>query len=693
VYRYTPSENDHISVLTGFSPLNGLSANGVFAIEEDNHGNMWFGTATGGVTKYTPPQNGQPETFTQYRTEEGFSNAWVWCISKDYRGNLWFGTNGGGLVWSDGTHFIDITEVEGLINNFVFSILPDDEGNMWFGTRFGLNKLSRKSIDMIAEKATSGSLVSGDLQFYSFTYEDGFLGIGCRLNAICQDRDGTIWIGSSDRVTACHPEGIVNDTTPPHIQLKGVKLFNETVPWDILVQQQDSSFVLGNGVRVTDLRFDDLSQWYRIPKNLSLNYRNNYITFDFIGITMHQPHKVKYRYQLVGMDEHWSAITEDNSAPYGNLPPGSYTFKVKAMSSTGYWSNEFQYPFTIRPPFWRTWWAYGTYGLIALFLVWRIHLFQRARTVRIEREKTRVRELAQAKEIEKAYTELKATQAQLIQSEKMASLGEMTAGIAHEIQNPLNFVNNFSEVNKELLGELREEIEAGNLDAVKSIANDLEDNEEKVTFHGKRADAIVKSMLLHSRSSSGQKELTDINSLCDEYLRLSYHGLRAKDKSFNAEFHTDLDPILPKVEVVRQDIGRVLLNLVNNAFYAVKEKQASSQTSDASNEKVIANSKQQTANSVAPPQPPQGREYKPEVTVSTKNLGATIEIRVKDNGNGIPQNILDKVFQPFFTTKPTGQGTGLGLSLSYDIVKAHSGELKVETTPGEGSEFILVLPI
>ncbi|MBI1782054.1 MAG: ATP-binding protein [Sphingobacteriales bacterium] len=251
----------------------------------------------------------------------------------------------------------------------------------------------------------------------------------------------------------------------------------------------------------------------------------------------------------------------------------------------------------------------------------------------------------------------------------MASLGELTAGIAHEIQNPLNFVNNFSEVSNELLGEMNDELSKGNHDEAKQIAGDVKQNLEKILHHGKRADGIVKSMLQHSRSSSGQKELTDINTLVDEYLKLAYHGLRAKDKSFNAKFETSFDSNAGKINVVPQNIGRVILNLINNAFYAVSEKQkAEGLTPDAEN-------------------------YEPTVTVSTQKTNSGIEIKVADNGSGIPQKVLEKIFQPFFTTKPTGLGTGLGLSLSYDIVKALGGELKVETKEGEGSVFIISLSL
>ena len=269
----------------------------------------------------------------------------------------------------------------------------------------------------------------------------------------------------------------------------------------------------------------------------------------------------------------------------------------------------------------------------------------------------------QKEELQNALTELREAQAQLIQSEKMASLGELTAGIAHEIQNPLNFVNNFSEINTELLDEMKNELLANNKEEAISIANDIKENEQKINHHGKRADAIVKGMLQHSRISSGAKEPTDINALADEYLRLSYHGLRAKDKSFNATMKTDFDETIGKMNIVPQDLGRVILNLITNAFYAVTEKKKL-----------------------------QPNGYEPTVIVSTKKANSKVEIKVKDNGNGIPKNIVDKIFQPFFTTKPTGEGTGLGLSLSYDIIKAHGGEIKVQTIEGEETAFEIILP-
>jgi signal transduction histidine kinase len=269
------------------------------------------------------------------------------------------------------------------------------------------------------------------------------------------------------------------------------------------------------------------------------------------------------------------------------------------------------------------------------------------------------------KRTEKALNDLKAAQSQLIQSEKMASLGELTAGIAHEIQNPLNFVNNFSELNAELIDELNTEMEKGNIEDARVIAQSILENEQKINHHGKRADAIVKGMLMHSRSSSGQKELTNINALADEYFRLSYHGLRARDKSFNALMKTEFDEQVGEMNVIPGELGRVILNLITNAFYAVAEKNRN-----------------------------QKKGFEPTVTVSTRKYNDHVEIRVKDNGDGIPENVLDKIFQPFFTTKPTGQGTGLGLSMSYDIItKAHGGKLEAETKNGEGAAFIIQLPL
>jgi signal transduction histidine kinase/tetratricopeptide (TPR) repeat protein len=310
----------------------------------------------------------------------------------------------------------------------------------------------------------------------------------------------------------------------------------------------------------------------------------------------------------------------------------------------------------------------GSLGILVIIGVTGAILYKSNRqkqkaNILLSRQKQLIEE--QRDQTNKALADLQLTQRQLIQSEKMASLGELTAGIAHEIQNPLNFINNFAEVNHEMLDELADELKSDNKDAALALAASIKENEEKIIHHGKRADGIVKGMLQHSRASSNVKELTDINKLADEYLRLAYHGLRAKDKSFNSDLATNFAPELPQINTVPQDIGRVLLNLFTNAFYATQQKKKSGPES-----------------------------YKPVVEVSTSLNGQSIRIKVKDNGIGIPENIRDKILQPFFTTKPTGEGTGLGLSLSYDtVVKGHGGKINIESKDGEGSEFIIDLPL
>jgi signal transduction histidine kinase len=398
-------------------------------------------------------------------------------------------------------------------------------------------------------------------------------------------------------------------------------------------------------------------------EKIKLSYGQNTFSFEFNALDYKNPGEIRYLYKLENYDNDWRDIGTERKATFFSIPPGKYTLHVKAVNAEGSIAEKI-ITITITPPWWKTWWAYMIYALLFILAGYAVYKYQKHYIVKRERERTQQKELVQAKEIEKAYTELKATQAQLIQSEKMASLGELTAGIAHEIQNPLNFVNNFSEVNTELIDEMQQELKAGKIDDAISISNDIKENEQKINHHGKRAGDIVKGMLQHSRSSSGVKEPTDINALADEYLRLAYHGLRAKDKSFNATMKTDFDETIGNINIIPQDIGRVILNLITNAFYEVDKK------------------KKQVAG-----------DYAPTVLVSTIRENGNVMIRVKDNANGIPPKVLDKIFQPFFTTKPTGQGTGLGLSLSYDIVKAHGGELKVETKEGEGSEFIIILPV
>jgi len=705
----------------------------VVSILEDHSGNLWIGTYEGGVSKF------DGRSFTNYTTEQGLVHNTVWDIMEDKDGNFWFATRGGLSIFN-GKNFINFTTEQGLpdnklssiiedqfgniligswgggisvirknrvdkltgvdhpeisepvfenfstndglSNNVVYNILEDNAGNIFIGTNEGITVL-RGGLD-----PTGKNLAKSGLE--NFNQKSGYpIKDISNNNSMFLDSRGIIWAGTGDKLVRFDFNKVHNSSKPPGIIIRDVKVNHENISWYSLQKEksQDGEInsgitsyqnheqliygkILSESVRDTlresfsSIRFDSLTPFYGVPLNLVLPYAFNSISFDFVGVETRRPFLVKYQYKLEGYDDDWSPASSESTANFGNLPFGQYTFLLKARSPDGVWSEPAAYQFEILPPWYLTWPAYLFYGLLLILGIYLIDRIQRRRLIARERQRAMQRELEQAKEIEKSYLELKVAQNQLIQAEKMASLGELAAGIAHEIQNPLNFVNNFSEVSSELVQEINEVIDKGNLDEVKEITADLVQNLEIISQHGKRASNIVKGMLEHSRTSKGEKRPIDINDLADEFLTLSYHGLRVKDKSFNAAFKMEADATLPKVNVVPQDIGRVLLNLINNAFYAVNEKS------------------KKNANG-----------YKPEVIVKTKKLDGKIEISVKDNGTGIPDEIKEKIFQPFFTTKTSGQGTGLGLSLSYDIIKAHGGELKVETKPGEGTTFIIKLPV
>jgi len=620
---------------------NGIIDYAALAIYADSRDNIWVGTGSIAFNRFDKKTGRFTHYMNNVMDSTSISSNIVYCVFEDSKHNLWIGTTSGGLCQYDYAHdkFITHTQGKGLPWNSVVSIQEDKAGNLWLGTENGL----------------ACYLVSQN-KFITYDVKDGLqgnvFGAGWRgYGSSFRDKDGILYFGGSNGLTYFDPAAIQPNRYVPPVVITQFKIF------------------------------DQLQPGKNEAKEIVLDYGQNVFSFEFAALNYTNSAKNQYAYQLKGFDPDWIYSGSRRYANYTNLDAGEYTFKAKGSNNDGIWNEEgVSIKVTILPPWWRTWWAYTFYGLCVAVGIFVVDRVQRRRLIAREREQAREKELAQAHEIEKAYHTLKQTQAQLIQSEKMASLGELTAGIAHEIQNPLNFVNNFSEVNSELITEMKDDLAKGNIEEARTIADHIDDNEKKIMLYGKRADAIVKGMLQHSRSSSGVKEPTDINVLADEYLRLSYHGLRAKDKTFNARLDTNYDETIGKINVIPQDIGRVILNLINNAFYAVSEKK-----------------KQQSG------------DYEPTVSVSTKINGENVLISVKDNGNGIPDSIKEKIFQPFFTTKPTGQGTGLGLSLSYDIVKAHGGELKVETPPdgqagkvarpddpvrrGDGAEFIIFLPL
>ncbi|MDR6845984.1 two-component regulator propeller domain-containing protein [Flavobacterium granuli] len=550
---------------------------------------------------------------------------------EDKEGVVWVGTWGGGLSKCNikTGKIITYTMKEGLPSMGIQGILPDEKNKaLWLSTFDGISRFS---------------IVEG--RFNNFSMEEGIQGRLFADGVYLKTSKGLMFFGGKNGITLFNPDNISKNSAPPKVFITDFKI-------------GDNSIYFGT---------DSIQKYKKtIPKDFILKYNQNSISINYTGIHYANPNRNKFTYRLENYDNNWREVGNIRTAYYYDLPPGNYIFRVKAANSSGVWNKiGASVAFSITPPWWRTWWAYTLYGVFFLLVVFLIDRFQRKRLLEKEHALTKEKELVHAREIEKAYNTLKTTQLQLIQSEKMASLGELTAGIAHEIQNPLNFVNNFSEVSLELMDEMHDEMEKGDTKEAKAISIDIKQNLEKIIFHGKRADGIVKGMLQHSRISSGQKELTDINTLADEYLRLAYHGLRAKDKSFNAELETHFDAKLPKIDVVPQDIGRVLLNLFTNAFYSTHQKQKTA-----------------------------AQEYKPVLCVSTAQKGNFIEITAKDNGTGIPNAIKNKIMQPFFTTKPAGEGTGLGLSLSYDIVvKGHGGTINVETEEGNGATFIITLPI
>jgi len=601
-----------------------IGAGHINSFAQDKNGTIWIGT---NVDMYA--FDTKTEKFKRYAL-----GGQITTICIDETGKIW-------AAGAAGLYFLD--KQKNIFKKFTTQVFPegiesvsgmvvDTKENIWLSTGKGIIKINK---EQDAEKIFG--LAQGVEPLADLWYKN------------ISTKDGRLFLGGKKGYYSFKPDELIDERTAPLLNFTNFKIGSQEI-------------VVEDGTVLT------VPIWE--TNSLKLSYSQNTISFEFDAIDYRSLGEIKYLYKLENYDNEWRDIGIEHKATFFNLPHGKYILQIKAINDVGSVAQK-SMAIIITPPWWKTWWAYCIYGLLLIVLVYGIDRFQRQRLLKDEKERNRERELAQAKEIEKAYLELgkahetlKSTQSQLIQSEKMASLGELTAGIAHEIQNPLNFVNNFAEVNVELIAELKQELEKGDITEAIAIADDIAINEEKILEHGKRADSIVKGMLQHSRSSSGIKEPTDLNALADEYLRLSYHGLRAKDKTLNADFKTEFDVSLPEINIIPQDIGRVLLNLINNAFYAVAEKQRNLTELD---------------------------NYVPTVIISTKNLGESIEISVKDNGNGIPEEIKNKIFQPFFTTKPTGQGTGLGLSLSYDIVVAHSGELKVESLKGVGSEFIIRL--
>jgi len=789
-------------------PRDGGDDPSVLSVIEDTAGIVWAGTAGKGLARVDPSAGAEVVTWAadyNPRDTTSISDFRVLTIAKrpGDPGILWLGTFNGGINRFDtrtgkATHYL---KKDGLADNMIYGIVADDAGTLWISTNNGIS-----NFDPDTET------------FRNYGLDDGLMALEYNQNAYGKGADGTLYFGSGLGVTAFSPERLRTNAIPPQVALEDFKLFNESV-----AVGPDSP----------------LTKSLAETKRITLRHDQNEVTFDYVALHFANPKKNTYAYRLEGYDPDWVDAGTGRSATYTNLPPGDYTFRVKAANADGVWNEAgVSVGLVVTPPWWRTWWAYIGYALMLGGLVYGVDRAQRRRLRKKEAERAQIREAEiraegqqkrreeaeRLSEIGRAITstlsireiidtvyenvnalmdanvfgigihnpkrgridfpaskekgetlspffyrlddtdrlastcfnqtkdiiindyeteyrqyvsrdlppvagdsprsvlylplvhhdrvvgvvtaqsfdkdayaeyhvsilrtlatyaaialdnaeayrtihatmeELKTTQSQLVQSEKLASLGALTAGIAHEIKNPLNFINNFAELNEELADEIVEELDAGDLNEARAVLADLKTNAAQIAKHGKRADGIVRSMMQHARGSGGRRETVEVNAFVEEYLNLSYHGQRARVPDFNADLATDFGADVGTVEMVPQEMGRVLINLLGNAFDAVYEYAAS-----------------------------QNGTFAPVVTVTTRRANGQIEIRVADNGPGIPEDVREKIFEPFFTTKPTGSGTGLGLSLSHDIVtQGHGGTLTVESAPGEGAAFVVSVPV
>lgn len=685
---------------TNFGPEQGLAGYVILKILADEDGGIWTAAEDGGLSYF------DGEKFINFSTDQGLVDNSVKSLSKDQKGNFWIGTANGLSMLTDSLRsnvsknilpdqnpFENFTTEDGLPDNFILQIVTMDNGKIAVGTNRGITIFS-----------TPYSIIS-DFSIKNleiFNTETGYpvKDLPDGQNGMYQDTKGILWAGTGSNKTALvrfDYKALLRNKEKPEVFIKQLRLNEEEISWESLfghdnsdLQKSSEQSLFGQELsenernpireRFKGVEFESTTPFYPIPQGLVLPYKHNHINIDFGSNELAKPYLVEYQYMLEGYDEEWSPILKKTSATFGNIHEGEYTFLVRARftgsveGTAGEWTEPLAYSIKVLPPVYRTWWAYVIYTLIFLSFTYPIYLYQRNKAIKKEQEKARERELEQAREIEKAYTKLesahenlKSTQAQLIQQEKLASLGQLTAGIAHEIKNPLNFVNNFSGLSLEFLEEVEEELdkleESEPLENAKDLLGDIKINLTKIKHHGGRADGIVKSMLMHSRGGSGAMEPADLNEVIKEYVNLSFHGMRANKNPINVDLVLQLDESIPKIPLNTEDFSRVILNLTKNAFDAMREKIAKA-----------------------------GPNYKAILKVQTKDLGEKLSIEIEDNGPGVPDEIKDKLLMPFFTTKKGTEGTGLGLSITHDIIKAHNGMLDITTQVGEWTKFTITIP-
>ena len=605
-----------------------VNADWITALFEDNRGTVWVSTQA--ATYWY--KDGKIE---KVGAEKGFGAAWAMAYYEDADGAVWIGTGGEGIFRYKDGKFASISPRHGLFDYNVYSVLDDGLGYLWMSCNRGVYRVSKQQLEDVADGKAGNvtcTVYGAADGMESRECNGGFFPSGIKL------KDGRLCFSTTSGIAIVNPADIRVNQVPPPVVIDQFLVEGERQPVNGMVS-----------VPAGKTRFE----------------------FHYAGISFAGSKGVRYKYQLAGMDEGWIDAGARREAFYTHLSPGKFTFRVIAANSDGIWNEAgASTSFELRPYFYESGWFIGL-AVFAFLTTGPTFYFYRMR--QMKKRKAELEHLVQERtgELQKTVDHLKETQNQLILSEKMASLGQLTAGIAHEIKNPLNFITNFAVLSHDLTQDLRKELaaERSRVDPkraleIEELLRDLEQNVTKINDHGKRADSIVRGMLLHSRGKAGERQETDLNALLAEYTNLAYHGMRAQDHSFNIKIETDFDSAVGKVNVVPQDLSRAFLNIVNNACYAANDKKKSAKNG-----------------------------FSPTVRVSTKNLPGCVEIRIRDNGNGIPATIREKIFNPFFTTKPPGSGTGLGLSLSYDIItQEHKGEISVDSQEGEYTEFQITIP-
>lgn len=606
---------------TNFTTDNGLSSNNILSIFQDSRGTIWLGTDGGGVMTY------MNDTLTIYNSKQNFFSNTVYSIAEDKQGDIWLGTGGEGLVRYDGEYFTRYAEESGLNNNHVLSMIIGKYGNIWAGTRFGLNFIHHQDI---LEAKDSNKL----MRIASYNFEDGFIGIGCNLDAIGGQSDGTMWIGTTDRLTAYHGKKEKQRYVEPNLQITGLQLFHEDIPWSLLNSKKDTSLILHNGVKVGKLNFSSISRWYGLPKDLKLSHNHNYLSFNYIGITQSQINKAVYDHKLEGLDNSWSSHTTRTEATYGNLPPGKYNFRVRIISQDGTPGKEASYKFSIRPPWWKTW---TFYIILAGFVVFLVYLLirQRERSLKYDKQLLEKKVNEQTSELTQKNQELQTTN---LEKDKLFSI------IAHDLRGPFSSFLGLTQI-------MSEELSSFTMEEIKSFAENM-NNSARHLF------SLLENLLQWSRMQQGAISFRPQSVLLSSVTHDNMGWLTQSA----LEKEITLNITIPKEMSVVADVNMlqtVLRNLVSNAIKFT----------------------------------PKGGL----VSISARDMRENIEISVKDSGIGMNEEIQANLFKLKTSIGRSGTegepSTGLGLMICKELVELHGGKIVVISSEAKGSEFIIQIPV